>query len=171
MFNIQSKNRDPSVDPPRLIANAIGRTTVFYRFVGASSNPTPPLPTHDCIVAQDQQQLSSINVTLLPNTHTLSGQTEDSPPLRIDHTRSLRWRRNKLPDASRAHFYHQRTPPPNLYRTVQVVLPRSCAVAIHLGRSAQNGPHARAGESGIPKGTRHLAVRIQLVKISHSSSI
>ena len=74
------KNRDPSVDPPRLIANAIGRTTVFYRFVGASSNPTPPLPTHDCIVAQDQQQLSSINVTLLPNTHTLSGQTEDSTP-------------------------------------------------------------------------------------------
>lgn len=96
MFNIQSKNRDPSVDPPRLIANAIGRTTVFYRFVGASSNPTPPLPTHDCIVAQDQQQLSSINVTLLPNTHTLSGQTEDSPPLRIDHTRSLRWRRKQI---------------------------------------------------------------------------
>jgi hypothetical protein len=30
--------------------------------------------------------------------------------------------------------------------------PRSRAVAIHLGRSAHDGPHARAGESGIPKG-------------------
>jgi hypothetical protein len=46
-----------------------------------------------------------------------------------------------------------KNPPPNLSRTLQVrPSPRLRAVVIHLGRSAHDGPHARAGESGIPKG-------------------
>jgi hypothetical protein len=68
-----------------------------------------------------------------------------------NRTRSLKWK-EKLPVASRARYYHHQIHHQTCTGQSSQMSPRSRAVAIHLGRSAHDGPHARAGESGIPKG-------------------